>query len=333
VPTIVEETSPDPTTLSVLTGSLSVDVSVDEAAGEVSRFDDGVIRLSVKAGSAAVMRGTGLQSGANVQVFIPLSPDDSREVANLTVADDGTFSGELPVSTDPLAEPLPIGERLLQLVSVDADGNQVVLEMAVNVAQGDPAPALDRDAGDIPVVEPGATTVTSAGVVTEATTTARPDQNLAVVEGDTWSMAVTIDSEQGGVEPTESGALVTLVRDEVAQVSGVGFMAGTRADVWLFSEPALLGTVTIDENGEFLGEVGIDPDLIPTGEHTLQLQGVGQDGYVKAANMGVFVDDAQPELAVAEQAGLDLSFIWWILATIVLVAIVVAIWVRRSRRA
>lgn len=333
VPTIVEESSPDPTTLSVLAGSLSVDVSVDEAAGEVSRFDDGVIRLSVKAGSAAVMRGTGLQSGANVQVFIPLSPDDSREVANLTVAADGTFSGELPVSTDPLAEPLPIGERLLQLVSVDADGNQVVLEMAVNVAQGDPAPALDRDAGDIPVVEPGATAVTSAGVVTEATTTALPDQNIAVVEGDTWSMAVTIDSEQGGVEPSESGALVTLVRDEVAQVSGVGFMAGTRADVWLFSEPALLGTVTIDENGEFSGEVGIDPDLIPTGEHTLQLQGVGQDGYVKAANMGVFVDDAQPELAVAEQDGLDLSFIWWILAAIVLVAIVVAIWVRRSRRA
>ncbi|AVG24350.1 hypothetical protein C3B54_111407 [Pontimonas salivibrio] len=146
-------------------------------------------------------------------------------------------------------------------------------------------------------------------------------------------MAVAIDSEQGGVEPSESGALVTLVRDEVALVSGVGFMAGTRADVWLFSEPALLGTVTIDENGEFSGEVGIDPDLIPTGEHTLQLQGVGTDGYVKAANMGVFVDDAQPDLAVAEQAGLDLSFIWSILAVILLVAIVVAAWLRRSRRA
>lgn len=333
VPTIVEESSPEPTTLSVVAGSLSLGVSVDEGSGGVSRSDDGVNRLSVKSGSAAVLQGSGLQPGARVQVFIPLGVDDSRELASITVAADGTFSGELPVSTDPLAEPLPIGERLLQLVSVDADGNQVVFEMAVNVAQGDPAPALDREAGEIPVVGLGASAVTSAGVVTEATTTALPDQNLAVVEGDTWNMAVAIDSGEGGVEPTDSGALVTLVRDEAAQVSGVGFMAGTRADVWLFSEPVLLGTVTIDENGEFSGEVGIDPDLIPTGEHTLQLQGVGQDGYVKAATMGVSVNDAQPELAAAEQAGLDLGFIWWILAIIVLVAIVVALWLRRNRRA
>ncbi|AVG24351.1 M26 peptidase [Pontimonas salivibrio] len=185
VPTIVEESSPDPTTLSVVAGSLSLGVSVDGGSGGVSRSDDGLNRLSVKAGSVAVLQGAGLEPGASVQVFIPLGVDDSRELASITVAADGTFSGELPVSTDPLAEPLPIGERLLQLVSVDADGNQVVLEMAVNVAQGDPAPALDRDAGDIPVVEPGATAVTSAGVVTEATTTALPDQNIAVVEGDT----------------------------------------------------------------------------------------------------------------------------------------------------
>lgn len=333
VPTIAEESSPDPTTLSVLAGSLSVDVSVDEDSGKVSRLDDGSNRLSVKSGSAAALRGSGLQPGARVQVFIPLGVDDSRELASITVAADGTFSGELPVSTDPLAEPLPIGERLLQLVSVDADGNQVVFEMAVNVTQADPAPALDREAGEIPVVGLGASAVTSAGVVTAATMTALADQGLAIVEGDTWNMTIAIDSEQGGVESTESGALVTLVRNEAAQVSGVGFMAGTRADVWLFSEPVLLGTVTVDENGDFSGEVGIDSELIPTGEHTLQLQGVGQDGYVKAATMGVSVNDAQPELAAAEQAGLDLGFIWWILAIIVLVAIVVALWLRRNRRA
>jgi len=87
------------------------------------------------------------------------------------------------------------------------------------------------------------------------------------------AIAIAPNAADGAVEETPSGATLKLVRDETALVSGSGFMAGTRADVWLFSEPTLVGTALIDANGEFTGEVSIDPNLIPAGEHTLQLQG------------------------------------------------------------
>ena len=109
-------------------------------------------------------------------------------------------------------------------------------------------------------------------------------------------------------------------------------MAGTRADVWLFSEPTLLGTVTIDENGDFTGDVTIDPDLIPSGEHTLQLQGVGTDGYVKAANLGVLVEDAGVAPSVVQENSFSWNFLWWILLVAV-VALLVWFVVRRRMAA
>jgi hypothetical protein len=106
-------------------------------------------------------------------------------------------------------------------------------------------------------------------------------------------------------------------------------MAGTRADVWLFSEPTLVGTALIDANGEFTGEVSIDPNLIPAGEHTLQLQGVGTDGYVKAANLGVLVEEAGSGAPAPDAGGFPWSFLWWILAGIVALG---ALWFGLRRR-
>jgi len=107
-------------------------------------------------------------------------------------------------------------------------------------------------------------------------------------------------------------------------------MPGTRADVWLFSEPTLLGTVTIDDEGRFDGEVNIDGRVIAVGNHTLQLQGVGEDGYVRAANMGVTVGDPAEVVPTAEEN--SLMFIWWVLAALVLMALVIVSWVAANRR-
>jgi len=76
-------------------------------------------------------------------------------------------------------------------------------------------------------------------------------------------------------------------------VRGTGFMPGTRAYVWLMSNPTFLGEVTVRADGSFSGSVPIDG--VPTGEHTLQLSGVGTDGFVRAANLGVvLVGDGMP---------------------------------------
>ena len=326
----VTTTVPTTTQLDVRAGAVNLGVKVQEDQGQISEAPDGTTEIAVRKGAAATITGSGFRPGATVQVFMPLQGDNARELTRIPVQPDGSFDGSAPFATRSNEAPLPIGKNVLQLVSLDNDGNQVVVEMTVNIAQGAPAPEQNRIDGVIPTMTPGQSVATSGGEPVPVRITPVAEQKLAVVEGDGWSMAVNVAAEDGGVEPSEGGALLKLVRNESALVSGSGFMPGTRADVWLFSDPTLLGTVTIDENGEFTGEVNIDPNMIPVGEHTLQLQGVGEDGYVKAANMGVLVDDPVEAAPTAVEQGL--GFIWWIIAAIVLLSLIVVLIASRRRR-
>lgn len=328
IPVALEQTVSDATTLSLAAGSVALDMIVVDGSG--AQASEGITQLGVKNRSSVDIAGSGLLPGSTVQLFIPLTTEDSRKLAQLVVDADGSFSGSAALSADPLAAPLPIGRHLLQLVTVDEEGNQVVLEMTVSIEQADPNPELNREVGEVPALNLGSLQSTSAGLPVESTVTAVADQKLVVVEGNGWTMAVDIDSPDGAVEETEEGALVTLVRDEIALVSGSGFLGGTRADVWLFSEPTLLGTVTIDDNGEFRGEVDVDPAVIPAGEHTLQLQGVGSDGYIKAANLGVLVEDAGFIPSAVEESSFSWAFLWWLLPPFLVLLIVWGVLRRRS---
>jgi hypothetical protein len=61
----------------------------------------------------------------------------------------------------------------------------------------------------------------------------------------------------------------------------------------------------------------VDSNFVPTGDHTLQIQGVGDDGYVRAASLGVVVDDlAATPVAAVPQSPLD-----WIPLTLMLTSV------------
>jgi hypothetical protein len=318
--------------LNVRAGSVSLGVQVDDAQGGVVDDADGYRGLEVRKGSATTLRGSGLQPGSTVQVFLPLGGDNSKELAQILVQQDGSFEGSAPFATRPQDAPLPIGPQTLQVVSLDEDGNQTVMEMTVNIAQPVPTPEFNRVDGVIPTMAPGQSVATEGGLPVPVGVTAVQDQKLAVVERDGWSMSVNVSAQDGSVEPSEEGALLKLVRNETVEVSGGGFMAGTRSDVWLFSEPTLLGTVEIDSNGEFNGTLNVDPGLIPAGEHTLQIQAVGDDGYVRSANLGVLVEDAQAVPAGSQEQSLTL--IWWVIALALVLAAALGVgtwWYRRGR--
>jgi hypothetical protein len=215
------------------------------------------------------------------------------------------------------------------MVTVDENRQQTVVEMTINIAQPPPAPEFNRSTNERPALLPGQSIATNGGQPEAVTVTPIPDQKQATIQGDGWSMAVQADGD-GGVASGDGGAVVTFVRDQGAVVSGEGFMPGTRADVFLFSEPTLLGTVEIDGNGEFNGTVNIDGNVVTVGEHTLQLQGVGEDGYVRSANLGVTVADEAPALT-EETSG---SFLWLLLAALGVVGAAAGgtWWYRRARR-
>jgi tRNA (Thr-GGU) A37 N-methylase len=312
-------------------GVLNLGLQVQQGQGVVRQNTTGGTEVEVRTGSTTALTGSGLLPRSTVQVFLPLQGSNAKEVARIPVDENGAFSGDAVFATRVNERPMPIGRQVMQIVSLDENGQQSVVEMTINIAQSSPAPEFDRTVGQVPTLTPGQSVATNAGEPEVVRVTADSAVKSATVDGDGWTMSVNIEGARGEVsESGEGGALLQFVRDEGIVVTGGGFMPGTRADVWLFSDPTLLGTVDIDGNGEFSGTVMVDGNVVPVGDHTLQLQGVGDDGYVRSANLGVTVSDAVPQATTEEAAG---GLLWWLVGLIAVVGLAAAltIWRVRSR--
>ena len=322
----------NPNQLNLQTGSSSFGVSIPQGQGSVAA-QGGNTELAVQPGAQTRLSGSGLFPGSTVQVFMPLGSNGSREIAQLPVDPSGAFDGDAVFTTRPTDPPLPIGRHVLQIASLNDAGERVVVEMAINIAQSAPAPEILRANGEIPGLTPGQSLATRAGEPVDVRLTVDSTSRLTTVEGDGWAFSVDVSGDGNSVEQTaDGGALISVVRGGEASLSGNGFMPLTRADIWLFSDPTLLGSVDIDENGEFNGTVIVDGRVVPVGDHTLQIQGVGVDGFVLAANLGVVVNDPESESsATTEKAAA--SVLWWVVALIVVLVIAVVVWsvVRRRR--
>jgi hypothetical protein len=303
-------------------------VNIQPGQGSIRQNPGGnSTELEVRNGGSTALAGSGVLPGSTVQVFMPMSGNDSKELARIPVDATGSFSGDALFGARPNERPLPIGRQVMQIVSVDATGQQAVVEMAVNIAQPAPAPEIDRSVGQAPTLSLGQFVATNGGDPEVVTVTPQPDQKQATIQGDSWSMSVSIPGQGGAVAEADQGeVLVEFIRNESALVAGSGFMPGTRADVWLFSDPTLVSTVTVDESGQFSAEFLVDSRLIAPGEHTLQVQAVGQDGYIKAANLGVLVEQAAT--VTSERAS---SFLVWVMG-LVLLALVIVFWLVIARR-
>ena len=331
VPTQVQTLITDPNNLNIRSGGLNIGINVQQNQGVVRQGTNGDTELQVRKGGATALEGTGLAPGSFMQVFMPLQGTNSKELARIPVDESGSFKGEAVFQTRLQDAPLPIGRQTLQIVTVDERGRQNVVEMAVNIVQPAPAPEINRENGQTPRLSPGQSLATNAGVPEAVDLTVIPNQKQTIIEGDGWSMGITLDSSGSSVSETEDGnGLLELVRDDTATVSGSGFMPGTRADVWLFSDPTILGTVEIDENGEFNGNVSIDGQVIAAGNHTLQIQGVGEDGYVRAANLGVLVKDSQ---ATFWGEVVSSGLLWWMLIALAIMTLAIVGYQRARRRA
>ena len=324
-----------PNRLDVRASSVSLGVSVPQAVGGVRQQAGGPTELEVRSGGQTTLQGGGVLARSTVQVFMPLQGDNAKQIAQIEADATGTFNGDAVFATQRTEAPLPIGRQVLQIVSLDDTGQQVVMEMAVVIAQPPPAPEFDRSVDALPTLPPGQSIATEAGLPVAVQVRAETDNRQAVIETDGWTMAIAVAGQDASVEETpEGGASLTFVRDETASVQGSGFMPGTRADVWLFSEPTLLGTVTIDDNGEFNGEISVDGRTVTIGEHTLQLQGVGSDGYVRSANLGVVVKDADAEVATTADVAASFAWWFWIIGLVALLATAaIAFWVYRRANA
>jgi hypothetical protein len=74
------------------------------------------------------------------------------------------------------------------------------------------------------------------------------------------------------------------------EIGGEGFAPNTVVEVWVNSEPILLGTVTTDSEGKFAKIFDLPVGLLP-GQHTLTLGGTTKKGQVVKASVGLIVEE------------------------------------------
>ncbi|MDA8887098.1 putative Ig domain-containing protein [Pontimonas sp.] len=287
--------------------------------------------IRVPTGQSTQFAGGGLLPGSQLQVWLPgRTGGDARELARVPVKDDGTFDTELSFTARQSEAPVPIGRQVMQVAGFDENGNQTVVDMTINVSQGPIAPELNREQGVLPDLSVGSSLATSAGFPTPVTVLPLPNERRVSVGDGSWNLRIDVDAETGVVGGTSEAPVIQVTQDSVGSASGDGFMPGTTASVWMFSDPTLMGTVTVGADGSFTTEFVVDSQFLPVGAHTLQIQGVGGDGFIKAANLGVEVQEPI-ELTAGSATGL----LWWVVGAFVMLLVVfflVVVVRRRSRR-
>lgn len=158
-------------------------------------------------------------------------------------------------------------------------------------------------------------------------------ENGYVLRGDGWEVALEATDSSGSPLLLDESGNIILNNDRVVQFSGTGFAPGSPVHVWLFSEPTALSDVIADASGNFVGQSQL-PEGIPTGEHTLQLNGLTDDGQFRSVALGVVVQPEPQLIAPAvPPVGFDLGGLlnWlWLLAGLVLIFFFI-LWRRRKK--
>ena len=281
-------------------------------------------------GQSAMVSGGGFAPGSSVRLSLEgVTGQGLRELAQISVNGEGKFDTDLQFDARGAESPVPIGRHGLQVVGVDREGNETLLNLTIAISQGDPEPEPNRTRGALPALSLGQSLATSAGIPDTVKIEAISEAREVSVLSGTWRFTLNLDNDGGSVEQSDQGATMIWALSQTTTVSGEGFQPDTRVDVWLFSDPSLLGSVTVTGDGTFSGEFSIDPSFVPPGEHTLQLQGVGTDGFIKAANLGVLVQDSQ-----TVESTNPLNLIVWAIVALAVAAVVVlvALMIRNRRR-
>lgn len=180
------------------------------------------------------------------------------------------FGNQPDVDLPPMIEPI---EDVFGLV-----GQEMVVEPHVTDPEGDQI-TLSWEGAPPNAVINGIFVLTpedgQGDSVFEITLTATQDDNPANTVTETFRVFVAALPAVQGDQPELSPAVIPPGGE--VQVSGSGFMPGSSVGIYLFSEPQLLDTTTVGDDGTFTIPVTLPPDVEP-GLHHIVVVGVDSDG-------------------------------------------------------
>lgn len=107
--------------------------------------------------------------------------------------------------------------------------------------------------------------------------------------------ALSVEAKDGqNSVPVNTRGLVQMVRNSDVKTDGTGLAPNSEFSVYLFSDPTLLGVGKANAKGEFFVKFSVG-DALPTGEHTLQINGLLPGGKKSSVSMPVTIVDTIAE--------------------------------------
>ena len=201
-------------------------------------------------------------------VVAPVSPTSPQAPA-LPAA---TPSTTVPPTTTTLA-PKPVVPVTTPAVVPPADSALEVLPGSGGVA-----------------VPPGTGAVVVDGKVVDLIVTVAQDGVASIEFPGEFVVRITPRNADGTIIPPGEGNAIRAYRGRTVEIGGEGFAPNTVIEVWVNSEPILLGTVTTDAEGKFSKVFDLPVGLLP-GQHTLTLGGTTKKGQVVKASVGLIVEE------------------------------------------
>jgi len=185
----------------------------------------------------------------------------------------------------------------------------------------------------LPTLAPTESVAFVNGQPVAVTLTINKSDSGYVLQGDGWLVNLAAADSRGSPLRIDDSGNIILNAERVVQFSGTGFAPGSKIKVWLFSDPTELTTVTAGPDGTFTGSANL-PRGISVGQHTVQLNGLTQDGQIRSVALGVVV---QPDPVVPPAAPLGFALtgllnLLWIIAAGVLSAFFFVLWRRRKKK-
>ena len=112
-------------------------------------------------------------------------------------------------------------------------------------------------------------------------------EGLRIVCGDAGAFEMNLAGNEPGAVTSTAGKL-TFIAGKQGIASGYGFQPGSQAEVWLASDPIYLGTTVVEADGTWTLVFDVPADL-ESGEHTIQAEGIAENGEPRALSAGVLV--------------------------------------------
>ena len=178
---------------------------------------------------------------------------------------------------------------------------------AVNAVGTGPSSQLDTDVtlqpipyvspldDDLPAQTPGSARFidgdTGIDIQVEETLS---ENGLKFAGLDDFALQILLKEGNGRVDSGTKS--ITISPSGTAEASGLGFQPGSTVEVWIFSDPRLLGTTTVLDDGSFSVSLVIPIDL-DVGPYTIQVNGRLANGRERSSNIGITVS----EITISEQ--------------------------------